>query len=177
MRDSDYLRFMSASETQFDGQGKDLFSRTSLHLSFTDHHIPLYDSNSRMGLDSQVSILESIISVRDSGVWVADVDVLKALKHKRVFRNVTDAQCNHDKGLPANHNLQSVETWEEILDAPIDRFVVRAHGNWLARLATTSVLAQVIEDKEAGRVTICGPDTCWHCVLKGLIGPSHGFIF
>src|SRR5204863_5857269 len=79
VRDMDLGRWRSATYAEFDGKAEDYFSRTWLHLSFTNYHVPMYDRDVRGGHDTQISILESVISVRDSGVWVADVDVLRAL--------------------------------------------------------------------------------------------------
>ncbi|KAF2793187.1 hypothetical protein K505DRAFT_244992 [Melanomma pulvis-pyrius CBS 109.77] len=184
MKDLDYRKIMSIATLEFDGKKVDSFGRTSLHLSFTDRHVPIYDTNARLGKDSQVSVIESFISVRDSGTWVADIDILHALNRNDVIRLHSQVPCihtDHNRLYPGSGGW-SVDSWDEILDCPSDRFVVRAHGNWLARLAVTSVLSQVLQAKGKGKITVCQPDTCWRCLWKdNASGPDeplrHGYIY
>lgn len=164
MRELDYRKIMSLTTARFDGKQIDSFGRTSLHLSFTDHHVPVYDTNVKVGQDSQVSVIESVISVHDSGEWVADVDILDAINSDFVSRLPALEPCNHPKDISTEQGVFSIDTWDDILDCPSDRFVVRAHGNWLGRLATTSVLSQVLKLRDNVKITVCQPDTCWHCV-------------
>ncbi|PSN61771.1 hypothetical protein BS50DRAFT_639055 [Corynespora cassiicola Philippines] len=181
VRDPDYGRITLEKMPTFDGKQVDSFNRTSLHLSFTDHHVPVYDTNVKMGQDSQVSVIEAVVSVRDSGNWVADVDILRAINMNNVVRHGgLQGSCDHDRLKNPEPCVYSVDSWDDVLEHPADRFVVRAHGNWLARLATVSVLSQVIDEKEGGRITICQLDTCWDCLWSemGSGGPlTQGFIY
>jgi hypothetical protein len=168
MRGIDHRRIMTMSTTGFDAKHIDSFNRTSLHLSFTDHHVPVYDSNVRIGQNSQVSVVEAFISVRDAGAWVADINILEALNDNRVVRLPPARQCEHDNQSVPNNGALSVDTWDDVLDCPEDKFVVRAHGNWLARVAVTSVLVQVLKHrKNPTTVRVCQPDTCWQCLWSG----------
>ena len=113
--------------------------------------------------DFSVSILESVISVRDSGEWVADVNILGPLKEdERVCRLDPPKRCGHPENLAPTPPIMSVECWDDVLDSPDGNFLVKAHGNWLARLAITAVLAN--HCKRVKRITICSPSVCWQCV-------------
>jgi hypothetical protein len=177
MRDPE---FTSVSMPKFDGTKQDCFGATSLHLSFTGLHMPMYDRNVKVGRDSEVSIIESVMSVRDRGDWVADINILDALNADSNFQPVINRPCQHEQPLPSFAGVYSIESWDDILDHPVDRFVVRTNGNWVARLAAYSVLSQAMKAKgRTGRITVCEPDTCWQCLFKassrgGYL--SHGFI-
>ncbi|KAH7089469.1 hypothetical protein FB567DRAFT_466528 [Paraphoma chrysanthemicola] len=80
VRELDPSSWMVDSYRSFDGRPARSFETTSVHLSFTDYHVQMYDG-SRGSHDNQVSFLESVISVRDKGEWVADIDPLPLLKH------------------------------------------------------------------------------------------------
>lgn len=190
MREIDYHRVMNMVQNKFDGIANNLLSTTSLHLSFTEYHVPLFDKNVKMGQDSQVSILESVISVHDAGEWVADVDIIKALDANRIGRwgftqpgqpgGPTECGLHHEPGSRVP-SMRSVEDWEEIMDFPEDAFVVRAYGDWAARLAVTAVLSQVMERagrNPGGMITICPQSPCWLCAYKMRKQfTNHGFIY
>ncbi|KAF2661025.1 hypothetical protein K491DRAFT_711278 [Lophiostoma macrostomum CBS 122681] len=168
MRDVDHRRILTMSTTEFDAEHIDSFGRTSLHLSFTDHHVPLYDHNVKIGQESQVSVVEAFISVRDAGAWIADINILEALNSARVVRLPPPRQCEHENQSVPDIGALSVDTWDDVLDCPEDKFVVRAHGNWLARVAVTSVLVQALRNrKNSTTIRVCQPDTCWQCLWGG----------
>jgi hypothetical protein len=177
MRDPE---FTSVSMSKFDGTKQDCFGATSLHLSFTGLHMPMYDTNVKVGRDSQVSILESVMSVRDRGNWVADINILDALSTDFDFKPVLNRACRHEQAQASFAGVYSIESWDDILDHPVDKFVVRTHGNWAARLAAYSVLAQAMKEKgRSGRITVCEPDTCWQCLFRASSRGGyllHGFI-
>ncbi|KAF2012806.1 hypothetical protein BU24DRAFT_465163 [Aaosphaeria arxii CBS 175.79] len=175
IREIDYKRLMSLQQTIFDAKNEDCFRGTSVHLSFTDHQVPIFDNHAREGIDSQVCILESVISIQDYGKWVADVDILRALKSRRLSWDSMKRECIHTNREVPHRPPLSIEDWDDVINFSNDRFVVRAHGNWLARLATTSVLIQLFEEKNIGKVTICGSNTCWNCCLEESTIP-HAFI-
>lgn len=164
VRDINYEGWRLANCNAFDCVAEDCFNRTSLHLSFTDYNVPLFDSQGRGDRDTQISLQEAIISVRDSGAWVADIDILGTLRNVNICRlNQQPCSCHSRIEEPRQH-LGSVESWDDILDCPDGNFVVKAHKNWIARLATLTVLAQHNIRMKYGRLTICSPDTCWKCV-------------
>lgn len=178
MRD---VEFTSVIPPRFDGMKQNCFSTTSLHLSFTGLHMPMYDRNVRVGRDSQVSIIESVMSVRDRGDWVADINILDALSTDFNFQPVLNRTCQHEQPFASFAGVYSIESWDDILDHPVDRFVVRTHGNWVARLAAYSVLSQAMKAKgRTGRITVCEPDACWQCLFKASSRGGyllHGFIY
>lgn len=58
------------SHVAYDYQELDTFGATSLRLSFTGWMMPPDTEN------TEVFLLESVVSVQDNGKWVADLDVL-----------------------------------------------------------------------------------------------------
>jgi hypothetical protein len=176
----------------FDGSGpggsgppsEDCFQRSSLHLSFTDWQAPLVRFQSQGQRDAEINIIEAVVSVRDAGEWVADVDISRALRSKNVVRlPVFDAatkssgghgsvsktsSCGHDeqqRRRGRGSRIHSVETWDQVLDCPDGTSVIRSYENWLARLAIVSVLCQHGADSSLGarKVVICPTETCWAC--------------
>jgi hypothetical protein len=56
----------------------------------------------------------------------------------------------------------SIDNWEELLDPPRHgAMIIRAHGNWLARLALTVVCANSDLD-----TIVLGKEPCWSCCGK-----------
>lgn len=146
---------------QFDGQEKDSFEGTSLHLSFTNYSLTI-DTGERGVRSSEVQLLETVISVHDKGRWVADIDVLAAFQSP-LLRCLDAVRCWHkdtdlaQRGL-LTHDKVSLDTWEEFLDQPNDDSVFRAHQNWQARLAATGLSVA------RGVLTIvCTADPCGIC--------------
>lgn len=166
VREVDYGRLMQLSELPFDGDKIDRFTSTSLHLSFTDYHVPLLTGQLQGRQDSTISSIEGIICIRDAGDWVADINILKALSNDNLFRLEGPKSCSHVEETITAHELISVEDWHSVLDCPIDSFIVRAHRNWLARLAIVSTLAQHTKFKEKGQIRICPSDVCWTCLCQ-----------
>lgn len=165
VRDLDLERWRFAQHHQFDGQPDDCFNRTSLHLSFTNYHVPIFKNKASGQQDSSVSILECVISVRDSGEWVADVNILGALGgESSVYKLDQPKRCGHPENLAPTLPIMSVECWNDVLDSPDGNFLVKAHGNWPARLAITAVLAN--HSKRVKRITICPPSVCWQCLKE-----------
>jgi len=167
VREIDYGHWVSSTMTQFDGSKDDLFGGTSLHLSFSSYHVPVVETDTLGRQDSSVSILESIVSVRYRGSWVADIDVLAGLQASNVFRMRAPAACEHPKNSAPGFPLTVIESWDDIIDLPDDQVVILAHGNWVARLAVVALLGKD-KKKKADRVTICPPELCWKCVNPGL---------
>ncbi|KAK8091902.1 hypothetical protein PG997_002263 [Apiospora hydei] len=163
----------------FDGVPLDQFSNTSLHLSLTDWEVPLVQFQSVGQRNADVNVIEAVISVRDAGKWVADVDICRALVSKQLERqshsNSGSNGCTHvsqehsGEGRPLvserDGELLSIETWDQVLDDTEGPAVVRCYDNHIARLAIISMLCQ--HSKAAGRpVVICHKTTCWKCHAK-----------
>ncbi|KAK2791998.1 hypothetical protein FQN52_004104 [Onygenales sp. PD_12] len=165
VRDPELGRW-SANYSQFDGTAMDSFSTTSLHLSFTDYHVPIFENDSRGDQDFQASILEAVVSVRDSGNWIADVGILRAFKEGYISRPRRQRPCSHPDNSAPEQPIIAVECWDDILDNPDGVFVVKAHGNWIARLAITAVLAEHSRTKKDLKITVVPNSVCWKCLAK-----------
>ncbi|KAI0816715.1 hypothetical protein GGR55DRAFT_674908 [Xylaria sp. FL0064] len=129
----------------FDGTYVDCFKSTSLHLSFTEWCAPIVQVQSIGQRGSNVNLIEAIISVRDSGRWVADVDIHAALSQEHSQPRIIQMndRCEHSVSTEENQgSFIAIETWDQILDVPDGSVVVRSSNNWLARLALLSVLSQ-----------------------------------
>ena len=146
----------------YDRQRENNFKGTSLHLSFTDWTLPLEVKGAeRRTIDQEAYIVESVISVMDSGKWVADLDIIcidfEALAKLRVAH-----QCPGHPNGNADYDYTSMDSWEEFLDGPTTVGIFRAHGNWAARLAAVSILSQ---QGQAHSIGLIGPETfCLGCL-------------
>ncbi|KAI8632448.1 hypothetical protein F5Y19DRAFT_462881 [Xylariaceae sp. FL1651] len=148
----------------FDGTSLDCFGATSLHLTFTEWSMPLYQSSAVGQRDSEAVHAEAVVSVRDAGVWVGDIDIIAALQHPDVLPLPPhNRQCSHTKPSKPPMEIMSLETWDQILNCPDGAIVTRSSKNWVARLAISAVLAQHCR-LESKRIYICPEDTCWSCV-------------
>ncbi|KAK8131119.1 hypothetical protein PG984_007557 [Apiospora sp. TS-2023a] len=133
----------------FDGRKEDNFKSTSLHLSFTPHEFPL-DYGVTGIIDHQIFFVESVISVHDSGKWVADLDILGLFqdgpRHILPLPKGNRSRRPHvhteERRKAAINSFVSVDTWEEVLDTPPTHSLVRASNNWAARLAVLAVIRQ-----------------------------------
>lgn len=145
----------------YDGTRMDAFGRTSMHLSFTSWEAPL-DWDSTGEIDQQVFLIESVISVQDNGKWVADLDVLSLERNE--FDIIT-FPCNCERGKrPPVNDIASLDSWEELLDPPPSTAVVRASGNWVARLAAVAILVQ--KDLSHTITVTTDDDVCWKCLVE-----------
>jgi len=175
----------------FEGKLEDCFQQTTIHLGFTEYDMPLSDGlQGNHIIDRTASLVETLVSVHDRGQWIADLDVLAALGQKRgrdMQLHSSACTCQEAKDIQhAPHKrkynysfedvfgnskvpLISLDSWEEFLDAPSDGvLIVRAHQNWLARLAFT------VMSVSCGRRTLVLPaEVCWHCCKSALEGSQR----
>jgi hypothetical protein len=166
IRDVDLGRWrVTNSHHAFDGTTEDCFAGTSLHLSFTDYQVPVFENNSRGQRDVELSMQEAVISIRDSGEWVADVNILQALESGSIHKIQPNSNCNHPEKATPSQKMAVVDSWEDILGYPDGVSVIKASGNWVARLAATSLLVQ-IPTRPVSRVTICPAEICWQCIQE-----------
>ncbi|KAI1380190.1 hypothetical protein F4677DRAFT_462990 [Hypoxylon crocopeplum] len=116
-------------------------------------------------IDQDIFLLESVISVQHNGQWIADIDVLGLEKTPPdLFYSDCGSDCNTPKSLDLGEVVR-IDTWEELLDPPPTTGVLRAKGNWIARLAATSILIQ--QEKGNAIVLVAGKDhICWNCFAK-----------
>jgi hypothetical protein len=171
-RDPDPQKWMVINHHPFDGILEDNFSQTSIHLSFTQWEVPLVTgSGSRHDIDRTAILVESLVSVFEGGQWVGEIDVLKAIRSSKLCDKLTRL---HDHNQPLRHDYAdalaafphlaatSVENWDELIEAPPSGVIaVRAHKNWLARLAATGVCVN------QGFATVIVPEElCWCCCAR-----------
>ena len=146
----------------YDGKRENNFRGTSLHLSFTDWDMPVEPKGARNGfVDQDARYVESIVSILDSGKWVADLDVLR-IKFQELAKLESNDVCpGHPPGEP-EYDHTSIDSWEELLDRPREVGIFRAHGNWAARLGAVSILCQ---KDQAQSIGLLGPeDFCIRCL-------------
>ncbi|WQF89925.1 hypothetical protein CDEST_14939 [Colletotrichum destructivum] len=155
----------------FNGRPENAFGSTSMHLSLTNWERSIEEPMSAGLQDAQHIMMESVISIREAGRWVGDVDVVSALRDECVEKFRPQPPCDHDKdGSYATH-LTSIESWDELRNCNAGNVVIRAHGNWVARLACIAFLSQGIQrgDFLFRRIIVCPPQVCWKCVEKFLL--------
>ena len=157
----------------FDGKQENSFSQTSIHLSFTAYELPLQtETTDQHIIDRPARFVETLVSVYEGGNWVADLDIMSALQSSLVSRFV----CNKGiMGSPAGdchksfievfgdaHAMVSIDNWDEFLEqSESSDKVVRAHENWLARLAFTVMSVQ--QDRP---LILLPADVCWACLSR-----------
>ena len=164
-------RYNLVNHVAYDGKRENNFKSTSLHLSFTEWTLPLEGKGAGdRTIDQEAYLVESVISVLDSGKWVADLDIL-CIDFDSILRMTTPEDC---PGHSTHHEYDctSLDNWDEFLDQPSSVGIFRAHGNWAARLAALSILCQRGESHSVG---ILGPEQfCFACLNQMFEGPGHG---
>ncbi|TLD27937.1 hypothetical protein E2P81_ATG06283 [Venturia nashicola] len=171
----------------FNGVAENHFDRTSLHLAFTEYYRPI-DLFVRGEQDSRAALLESVVSVHDSGQWVADLDILDVLTSQswivysdalfgrggvsRVARmdSPKPCTCGTATKIMDGREFISIECWDEIVDLPFADSVVRARGSATARLAVTTVLVQLMKRERKDFCILISPpegDLCLTCNISG----------
>ena len=173
VRQSDPGAWRVVNHAAFDGKSIDAFTHTTLHLSFTDYEMPLIVQTGVV--DAEVTILESLVSVYDRKDWTADIDVVSHVPTG--FTSEREQRCCHipsENKLPpgtlitrlgkaCRRRLVSIDSWDELLDPP-ERLgettlgVLRAVGNWQARLAAFTVCNQLGYRTAIRPISVC--DDC-----------------
>ncbi|RDL32634.1 uncharacterized protein BP5553_09090 [Venustampulla echinocandica] len=165
----EYDRWNLVNHADFDGEMHDSFQNTTLHLSFTEFQMPLDVIGAQGIRDTEVSMLESVVSVHNRGEWIGDLNVLSLLPDEsdngRVLSHIS-YQCSHSPQERAFRKsgvmspIISLDSWNEFLDRPIgnETTIFRGHGNWVARLAAAAISVQM------GLPTFTlSDDVCWKC--------------
>jgi hypothetical protein len=180
-----------ASHCSFDGVFEDKFKSSSLHLSFTKFWIPLGQTKEGVQ-DVEACFQQTPIRLHGpDGKWVADLDILGSL-NSSLFQRLIDPRlrkCKHDKVRRQKPcvQLKSIDSWTSFLDRPKLPGVVRATGNWLARLAAATLNVQLgypVLVLPASQDYYCqgsaqgkndSADTlCWICALSHFTPRSRG---
>ncbi|KAI4119608.1 MAG: hypothetical protein LQ345_000513 [Seirophora villosa] len=142
---------------KFDGCLSDHFQNTSLHLSFTTAETPLNIGFSG-GQDLEACIRETLFSVYEGGRWIADLNVSNLTMATKLFR-LPRCTTQHLVG-SSRTKMTCIDSWLGLVDTPDDRVsLVRAHGNWQARLAATSISLAL-----GYSTTLLPDDVCWQCL-------------
>ena len=148
------------NHAKFDGRLEDCFQNTSLRLSFTQFTMPI-SVVEQGGQDIEAFFIESVVSVHDREKWVADLDVLGTFRDDLLTQWTLSKSCEHPIDMPPPYQLIAIDNWEELLDRDNVPVVIRAHQNWMARLATAIVNVNL------GHSTIIAPDKiCWPCMMQ-----------
>jgi hypothetical protein len=156
----------------FNGKLVDNFQGTSMHLSFTEYHQPL--SAGKHGIrDTEIYFLEAIVSVHDKGTWIGDTDIVGSVANSKFEIIRRNPLHRHPSPEERSMHMLSVDTWDEFIDYPRSIFIVRAEGNWVARLAATSLSIQ-----RGHRTVVISHDpeipVCWSCILdRYSLGPAE----
>ena len=146
----------------YDGKREDNFEGTSLQLSFTEWCLPIDVEGSRT-IDQTAHVIETVISVQDAGKWVADLDVL-CIGFEAVEKLQPLGPCPGRSQDPSDYEYTSLDTWEELLDGPSGVGIFRSRGNWAARLAAVSILAQ---KEQIHSIGLFGPEqVCLECLER-----------
>ncbi|KAK1511125.1 uncharacterized protein CCOS01_14887 [Colletotrichum costaricense] len=133
------------NQNLFNGRPENAFGSTSMHLSFTNWERSIEEPMSGGLQDTQFVKMESVVSIREAGCWVGDVDVVRSLRNECVSKLRPQPSCTHDiDGLYGAH-MTSIESWDELRNCNSGNVVIRAHGDWVARLACIAFLSQGIQ--------------------------------
>ena len=155
------------SRHEFNGQIQNHFESTSLHLSFTGASAQV-DVGFSGSQDTEVYMLETLISVHDSGRWIADLDIYKSFRSDRLDRLAACHNAIHrapgGTSAPITR-FTCIDDWLELVDPPKEkRSLVRAHKNWQARLAAAALSITLNYN------TIVIPEkVCWEC-FEDMVG-------
>ncbi|PMD63726.1 uncharacterized protein K444DRAFT_651234 [Hyaloscypha bicolor E] len=149
---------------KYDSKREDNFKGTTLHFSFTDWKLPL-EPNSSGTVDKDIFLIESIVSVHDSGEWVADLNLLRFMPSEH---HILDCICKNEGSQATTrevNHLVSIDNWDELIDGPHDVGIFRARGNWAARLAASSILSRKCQEK-GEMFYICSSLPCLKCARR-----------
>ena len=155
---ADLESYQLVNHDPFDGKLEDCFQSTTLHLAFSGYELPL-DVGEHGGRNREAFFLESLVSVHDRGEWIADLDILSTFDDPKFQCIVDQPSCVVGPPRPIpNFPIVSIDSWHELLDIPLDVAVVRAHNNWLGRLAVASVSINL-----GCKTILFTGSACWKC--------------
>ncbi|KAH6871318.1 hypothetical protein B0T10DRAFT_417493 [Thelonectria olida] len=147
----------------FDGKMEDHFADTKLQLSFSEASFPLNVGYSG-GKDVEAYFQETLVSVFDGGKWIAELDVLSTLRSEKIIFDLLSDQSDDVAGSlgaqPFHHpdGLVSIDTFDEMIVAPSKPGILRARGNWEARLAALCICIA-----KGYTVLLIPEDLSWDC--------------
>ncbi|KAL8698815.1 MAG: hypothetical protein Q9224_001680 [Gallowayella concinna] len=161
IREASIENWRLTERDEFDGYLSDHFQTTSLHLSFTTAETPLNVGFSG-GQDLEVRILETLVSVYEGGTWIADLNVSNLTTAGKLSR-MPPCTSQHPADVQTP-SITCIDNWFSLIDDPeVKVSLVRAHGNWQARLAASSISIAL------GSPTLILPyNVCWKCFDSGV---------
>jgi hypothetical protein len=155
----------------FDGEFRNSFTGTSLHLSFTDFEMPL-DIGWRGLRDTPVFLVEALVSLDDCGKALGELDVIQLCGHKKYAMlqgcphsctSTTSSSTISTESIPQEGRLRkslvSIDCWDEFFDFPSSRGIFRTSGNWQARWAAVAASTQ-----QGKKVLVLPPTPCLKCL-------------
>ena len=164
IRDPEYDRWRLVQHAIFDGAMENNFPETSLHFSFTGYELPVNTGQHGL-IDKPAYFLQAVIQAYERGRWVADLDLLNATMREEQYVKRLPSRCNHSNKEMQNFRclgyIVTIDCWDELLDHPGTIAIVRAKGNWLARLAVVAVAFQ-----RKQQIFIANNSICWACVKE-----------
>ncbi|CAG9983384.1 unnamed protein product [Clonostachys byssicola] len=145
----------------FDGVVDDCFQGTSLHLSFSEACQPLNVQFSG-NRDVEAYFIEALVSVYDHGKWVSELDILGSLRSQRILREYLHSKpCQCSPAQPLGSRIISIDNYAEMVVPPKAPGIVRAKGNWQARLVAAAICIA-----KGHCVILKSENTCWNCFYK-----------
>ena len=153
----------------FEGHLQNSFRTTSLHLSFTTAESPIGGNFSGMR-DDEIYLLETVLSVHEGGEWVADLDVLTSFSSRENYTTIGLCKKRPESQMGAKLEASCIDNWTELLEPPEAGFgIVRACGDWQARLATFTIAVST-----GNKVIVLPHSICWDCVNRTLSSKNQG---
>ncbi|KAF4451057.1 hypothetical protein F53441_5921 [Fusarium austroafricanum] len=164
----DLASWQSVNHEYFDGDFHNAFTGTSLHLTLTDFELPI-DVGVRGLRDTQVVILESVVSLCDRGKQLGDLNIIGCLDDPRLTIGCCCRRhgVDEEKAAPVDkkallkklEHVRSIDCWDEFFDFPLSKGIIRATGNWQGRIAAVAAGIQ------KGKKTLLLPqDPCLRCL-------------
>ncbi|KAJ2986287.1 hypothetical protein NUW58_g5100 [Xylaria curta] len=179
----------------WDGQERDCFADSSLHIWFTGSTQEV-DIGYSGAQDKELYIVESVVSLYAKAEWIADLDILKTIESPSLtYRHiqtvpVKEKQVVHRTNQPPRRStsqpsviceeghmnkyqykempLAAVENWTELMTEKEKNCIFLADKNWQARLA-----AMMICIAQGRKVCLLSNSTCWDCVSQAKKNPSY----
>lgn len=156
----------------FTGVMEDCFEGTSLHLSFSEASQAV-NINFPGPPDVEAYFLETLISVYNSRrEWIAELDILRSVTHPNLKSSaeiLRGKACGCKLPARGGPTIISIDSFVEMLVPPAEPGIIRAKGNWQARLTATALCLA-----KGYKVVIKDPNTCLTCVL-GMAGANGVF--
>ncbi|TRX88091.1 hypothetical protein FHL15_011041 [Xylaria flabelliformis] len=181
----------------WDGQARDCFADSSLHIWFTGFTQEVDVGGYSGSQDKELYVVESVVSLYAKAEWIADLDILKTIQSPSlIYRHVPILPVKERHLVPSRNHppgeapsvpllvcedshqneyqyqkipLVAVENWTELVTDTPKNCIFLANKNWQARLA-----AMMICIAKGRRVCLLSDDVCWDCINLGKKFPFSG---